>query len=86
MNLFRALPPVRSKPGEVSYLERDGKMNSEVELFVDAIDGYKKACEDRDNDPDGFIGDDSPTWVTLNTARITLRHRFKRAVLSVLGN
>ena len=61
-------------------------MDSEVELFVDAIDEYKKAYEDRDNDPNGFIGDASATWTALNQARNALHDRFRRAVLSVLGN
>lgn len=61
-------------------------MDFEVEDFVNAIDEYKKAYEDRDNDPDGDIGDGSATWVALHRAQNALRDRFRRAVLSVLGN
>ncbi len=61
-------------------------MSDEIEWFVDAIDDYKKAYEDRDNDPDGEISDDSPTWVALNNARNALHDRFRGAVRSVLGN
>ena len=60
-------------------------MDYEVEFFVDAMDEYKKAYKDRADDPDGFIGDDSPTWIALNRARTALRDTFRRAVLAVLG-
>ena len=60
-------------------------MDYEVEFFVDAMDEYKKAYKDRADDPDGFIGDDSPTWIALNRARTALHDSFRRAVLAVLG-
>ncbi len=61
-------------------------MEYEVEFFMDAIDDYKQAKENRDNDPDGHVGDGSVTWTALNRARNALHDRFRRAVLSVLGN